>query len=233
MMMSIGEILYRLLEQPLLKAVKKSDIANHIKTVIELVGVPGLKEEKLVILDIFDFRAELPSDFLLRKTVRSVNGEDKIVLTHNTDEYGQFNKKLFDKKDSGIIYTHKIVNGFIYTDFKEGKVELVYYAYLTDEHGWPMIPRNESLYLAIEYFIKSRHFGILADNNAQFERSYQRAEQQYCWYVAQAKGFFSTPDQVEAQALGEALVRMIPIKENFYTNEKFSGQSERRNAHIW
>jgi hypothetical protein len=232
-MMSIGEILYRLLEQPLLKAVKKSDISTHIKTVIELVGVPGLKEEKFIVLDVFDFRAELPSDFLTRKTVRVVNGEDRIVLTDNTDEYGKFNKEIFGSDNPGTIYTHKIVNGFIYTDIKECKLELVYYAYITDEHGWPMIPRNESLYLAIENYIKARYFGILADQNAQFERSYQRAEQQYCWYVAQAKGFFATPDPVEAQALGEMLIRMIPIKENFYTNEKFSGQPERLNKHIW
>jgi hypothetical protein len=233
MMMSLGEILYRLLEQPLLKAVKKSDIATHVKTVLELVGVPGLKQEKLLSLDIHEFRAELPSDFLARKTVRALNGDDKIVLTNTTDEYGQFNKEIFGAKNPGTVYTHKIVNGFIYTDFKEGKVELVYYAYVTDDKGWPMIPRNESLYLAIENYIKSRHYGILADQNAQFERAYQRAEQQYCWYIAQAKGFFSTPDPVEAQALGEMLVRLIPIKENFYTNDKFISQPERLNKHIW
>lgn len=233
MIMSLGEIIYRLLENPILRAVRKSDIINHVKTVIELVGVPGLKEKKLINLQILDYRAELPTDFLSRDSVRVAVGNAKIALTHTTDTYGNFNKELDSTNFIDTVFTHKIVNQFIYTDFKEGIIELVYNAYLTDENGWPLIPKNESLYLAIENYIKARHYGILADQNAQFERAYQRAEQQYCWYLAQATTSLSLPDPVEARALGEMLVRLVPIKDNFYTDNKYAGQPERMNKRIW
>jgi hypothetical protein len=233
MMMSIGEIMYRLLEQPLLRAVRQSDIVTHVKTVLELVGVPGVKEEKLINLDIVDYRAPLPSDFLERKAVRAIYDSIRVAMTHMTDEFGKFNKEILGDKEEDILFTHKIVGQYIYTDFKEGQVELIYTAYVTDENGLPMIPRNESLYLAIENYIKSRHYGILADQNAQFERAYQRAEQQYCWYVGQATASLLNLDPVEAQAFGEAIIRMVPIKDNFYTNYKYAGQPERRNNSIW
>jgi len=233
-MISIGEIVYRILENPLLRAVKKSDIVTHVKTVIELVGVPGLKQDKFITLNINDFRAPLPEDFLERVSVRILNGNEKIVLTHDTNNSGQFNNVAYGVSDDpDTLYTHKIVNGFIYTDFREGIVELTYKAYYTDDKGWPMIPRNESLVKAIDYYIRARYYEILADQNAQFERAYERAHGQYCWYVAQATSSLLTLDPVEAQALGEALVRMVPLRDNFYTDNKYSGQPERLNKVIW
>lgn len=233
-MISIGEIIYRIHENPLLVNVRTSDTVNHVKTVIELVGVPGLKQDKLIVLDIIEYRAQLPEDFLNRVSVRMINGNDRIVLTSMTDEFGKFNRELYNSdEEPGYEFTHKIADGYIYTDFKEGKIELLYKAYACDENGWPMIPRNESLVLAIENYIKARYYGILADQNANFERAYQRAEQQYNWYVAQATTSLTMLDPVEAQALGEMLVRLISIKDNFYSNFKYAGQPERLNKRIW
>lgn len=232
-MMSIGEIIYRIQENPLLQAVRKSDIVNHVKTVIELIGVPGLKEEKLVQLTIADYRAQLPSDFLTRKSVRVINGSQKIVLINMTDEFGKFDKELIGDAPADKLYTHRIVNGFIYTDFKEGEIELVYLAYHTDEQGWPMIPRNESVVLAIENYIKARYFRILADNNASFERAWAEADKQYCWYLAQATSSMLTLDLVEAQTLAAAIVRLVPHKDDKYTNYKYEGQPERLNRNVW
>lgn len=232
-MISIGEIIYRIHENPLLQSVKKSDIVNHIKTVIELIGVPGLKEEKFIKLTIIDYRAQLPADFLTRKSVRIINGSQKIVLTNMTDEFGKFDNEIVGSTPADKLYTHRIINGFIYTDFKDGELELVYLAYHTDEQGWPMIPRNESVVLAIENYIKARYFRILADNNASFERAYSEAEKQYCWYLAQATTSMLTLDLVEAQTLGTALIRMVPQKDSQYTNYKYDGQPERLNKNIW
>jgi len=235
-MMSIGEIIYRIQEQPMLRAVKTSDIVNHVKTVIELVGVPGLKEDKKINLIIQDFRCQLPPDFLERVSVRMIDSISKnpiVVLSQGTDNFLQFTKDSSTLVQSDTLYSHKIINGFIYTDFKEGEVELLYKAYYTDANGWPMVPKNESLYLAIEGYVKTRYYGILADQNAQFERAFQRAEQQYVWYVAQATNRLLHLDPVEAQALGNALVRLIPMKLAFYTDDKYINQPESINKHLW
>jgi hypothetical protein len=235
-MISVGEVIYRIQENPLLKAVKTSDIVNHVKTILELIGVPGVKEEKQVNLVIQDFRCQLPLDFLERVTVRLVDSVSKtpiVVLGHSSDDCMQFTVNSSTVVQSDTLYSHRIVNGFIYTDFKEGEVELIYTAYHTDINGWPMIPSNTSVILAIEFYIKARYFRILSDQNAQFERAWAEAEKQYCWYIAQATNSMLHLDPVEAQALGNALVRMIPIKDAFYSNNKYSSQPEKLNKSIW
>jgi len=237
MMVSIGEIIYRIQEHPLLRNVKKSDIINHVKTVIELVGVPSLKTEKKVNLLIRQYMVKLPADFIERIAARVIvtDSNVKVNLTHNPDDFAKFNKELNEDPNyiDETLFSHKIANGYLWTDFEEGEIELVYRAYEIDENGWPMIPKNESLILAIENYIKSRYFGIMADMNANYERAHQRAEQQYCWYVAQATASMLNLDPVEAQALGERIVRMIPVKDSFYSNSKYASQPERINRQVW
>lgn len=232
-MISIGEILYRILENPLLKGVKKSDVVIHVKTVLELVGVPGLKQDKFVRLQVVNYRCPLPDDFLQRISINVVDSRGKIVSTHATDNFAEFAGEVVNPADADTLFTHKVTPNYIYFDFEEGEIELLYKAYHTDDEGWIVIPRNESLILAIENYIKARYYGILADQNANFERAYQRAEQQYSWYVAQATNSMLTLDPVEAQALAAALVRMVPLKDQFYTHNKYSGQPERMNRDIW
>lgn len=230
---SIRQLIYRIKENPLLEAVSTSDIVTHVKTVIELIGVPGIKMDKKINLVIQDYRAELPVDFIDRTSVRYIRTTDKVVLTHATDEFIEKEAEVNEEEIPDTIYTHKIVNRFIYTDFKEGEIELLYRAYYTDENGWPMIPSEESLLKAIEYYIRSRYYEILADNNAAFERAYQRAETQYNWYMAQATSKLLTLDPVEAQALASSLIRLIPLDNTFYTNDKYRGQPENFNRNIW
>jgi len=237
-MISVGEIIYRINEHPLLKSVRKSDIVRHIKTVVELVGAPALLTEKLIQLELKDYRVKLPEDFHSRISVRAVIENQKIVLQHNTDDFKKFNKELAIDENinyGDTVFTHHIVNNsYLYADFKEGTVELAYKAYEEDENGWPMLPKNESLVLAIEYYVRSRHFGILADMYpAKYAQAHARAEQQYTWYVRQATSSLLTLDPVEAEALGNRLVRMIPLKDEFFSNHKYSGQPERVNRRIW
>jgi len=235
---SVGELIYRINEHPLLKNVKKSDIVTHIKTVVELIGVPALYKDAYVRLTIKNYRAKLPDDFHSRTAVRVVVDGQKRVLTHNMNDYKGFEDKINAKTENDgnyeeTMFTHHITNGYLYVDFQEGEVELAYKAYMEDENGWPLIPKNESLVLAIENYIKARHFGILADMNANFERAYQRAEQQYTWYVQQAHNSMLQLDPVEAKALAERIFRMIPTPDSFYTNDKYSGQAERMNKNVW
>ena len=227
--MKVGEILYRIKEHPLLKNVNKSDVVNHIKTVIELVGAPGLYEEKLVKLDIRDYRAVLPKDFKSIVAVRTLDGV-KTPMKRNLDDFKKFNK---DTANGDTTLSYHIVNNYIYVDFIEGFIEIVYLAYKLDEDGLPILPDNESLYLAIENYIKVRYFGILADlYPGRYDRPLQRAEQQYAWYIAQATSSFTNPDYDTAKAIGDMIVRMLPIKKKEETNFKYANQREDYNRSV-
>ncbi len=241
-MVSVGEIMYRLQDNPLLKNVKKSDVVNHIKTVINLLGVPGLYEDKLITLDIYDFRSQIPSDFVSRTAVRriltsTVSTSDgsttdikaKITLTHNTDEFYNEYSTLNDNDKSTVdmLYTHKIVGDFIYVDFEEGQVEMSYKAVTTDENGWPMIDSDDSVILATEWYIKRRYYEILWSNGKLPDKVFQHSEQQYRFYMGQATNALLIPDPVEAEAIGNAIIRLIPQTDNLESNHKYDSQKER------
>ncbi len=241
-MVSVGEIMYRIQDNPLLKNVKKSDVVNHIKTVINLLGVPGLYEDKLITLDIYDFRAQIPSDFVSRTAVRriistpvsssdgsSVNVKAKITLTHNTDEfYNEYSELDADNKGLvDMIYTHKIVGDFIYVDFEEGQIQMSYKAVQTDEKGWPLIDSDESVVLATEWYIKRRYYEVLWSNGKLADKVFQHAEQQYRFYMGQPTNALLIPDPVEAEAIGNMIIRLIPQTDNLESNHKYDSQKER------
>ena len=232
-MVSIGEIIYRLQENPLLRNIRKSDIANHIKTVINLIGAPGLYEDKSITLDIYDFRAQLPKDFVSRTAVRRIYDTNvKVGLMHNTDDFHNYSTLPTEEEKDGVdlLYTHKIIGDFIYTDFKEGKVEVMYTAITTDEQGMPMIVGNESVRLAIEWYIKQRYYEILwtTGSNGISERHYQNALTMYYQYIGQATNAINTPDPLEAEAIGNTIVRLIPHTDNVESAHKYDSQKERR-----
>jgi len=230
-MVSIGEIIYRLQENPLLQSIKKSDVVNHVKTVIDLIGAPGLYEDKHINLEIINFQAQIPKDYKSRTTVRRVlDNNYRVTLGHNTDDAFKTYPSLTDseKETVDLLYTHKIVGDFIYVDFEEGNIELIYKAFKLDKEGFPYIEGDESVRLAIEWYIKQRKYEILWTLQKLPERVYQHALQQYHFYVGQATNAILLPDPVEAEAIGNAIIRLIPQTDNFESGYKYDSQKERR-----
>jgi len=127
--------------------------------------------------------------------------------------------------------TYKHVPGWIYTDFSTGMVELIYSAYKLDDNGFPLLPDNESLILAIENYIKFQYFTILFEMGQIAEKVLDRAEQQYLWYVGQASNSYDTPTEDEAEVIFDAICRLIPDREAFFTNFKYSSNTEQLKLH--
>jgi hypothetical protein len=59
---SIRQILDDLLEHPLLKDLTLERAVNHTINFIRIVGMPPIFEEKVVTLEVVDYRAQLPCD---------------------------------------------------------------------------------------------------------------------------------------------------------------------------
>lgn len=51
-----------------------------------------------------------------------------------------------------------IDNGYIHSNFEQGNVYIKYYGFPFDEEGFPMIPKDRELRIAIEYYIKYKLF---------------------------------------------------------------------------
>lgn len=245
-MVSLHQIIYEIQSNPLFQHVKKSDIVNHMRTVINLIGAPGLYIDKIIQLNIYDFHAQLPADFVNRTAVRRVLTEDTesstvyVPLAHNTDQFYKSYSELPDEEKANVdlLYTHKIVGNVIWVDFEEGVVEVAYKAFDTDEEGFPKIHTpsqiaDEAVKEAISWFIKQKFLETLWFNQKIPRDVYMHALQQYHWYIGQASNAINTPDPVEAEALANSIVRLISQTDNVESGHKYDSQKERLNTDFW
>ena len=230
-MISINDILFRVYRNPILKNVRKVDVVEYTKSLINLLHIPITYEEKSIKLKIVDYRAILPKEL---KNVRGVSmvsstGDIGIRVKASTDQRVQHNRKTTDVKADAIAY--KWVPGWIYTEFKAGEVEVIYEAFRLDTNGFPLLPDNESLLLAIENYIKVQYFTILVETGHMTMAILEKAEQQYSWYAGQATQYFDTPTEDEAENIVSALTNLLPAGDAFFTNFKYSSNIENLRTH--
>ncbi len=226
-MVTISDILFRVYRNPILQNVRKVDVVDHVKAVLKLLRVPATFEEKSIVLTINNFRVILPKDLYLLKSVNAMKANDVpgIRLKSSSDDRILQQHVRPDDKPTTVTYKH--VPGWIYTDFEEGEIEVIYSAFQVDESGFPLIPDNESLLLAIENYIKVRHFTILVETGHLTDKVLDRAEQQCDWYMGQASNSFDIPTEDEAESLFDAIVRLIPDRDAFFTNFKYNSNTEK------
>lgn len=230
-MISINDILFRVYRNPVLKNVRKVDVVEYTKSLIRLLNIPITYESKSIVLSIKDFRAILPKELKDIKGVYAMtsNGKAGIRIKASTENRIQHTGTIEDAKGEGIAYKH--VPGWIYTEFKEGDIEIIYTAFRVDENNFPLLPENESLILAIENYIKVQYFTILVETGHMSVQVLERAEQQYNWYVGQASNSFDTPTEEEAESILNGLIRLMPDRDAFFTDFKYSSNTEKLRTH--
>jgi hypothetical protein len=85
--------------------------------------------------------------------------------------------------------------GFMHTGMKDGYVYMQYWGTPIDENGLPMIPKNESVERAIEYYIYTQLFEEFYWNSTvqNIGNMLQDARNQYDFYMAQARYWAKLP----------------------------------------
>ena len=202
---SIREITDNLLAHPMLQDLNFERIINYAIHFMRKLGVPNTFVDKVVDLEVSDFKALLPCDFY--KIIQIKKGPH--VLRYTTDSFHMEPtiRKIEDgccKKHPhlhrGVDLTYKLQGNVIYTNFKTGVITVSYQAILTDEDGYPLIPENSSYIEALEAFIKEKHFTILFDQGKIDRTILGNAKTEYAWAVGQAQTDLIIPsiDQMEA-----------------------------------
>jgi len=208
---SLNEVIYRLKRHPLLANIEVGDIAYDALDVINLVSAPMIYDSKVEILDVTEYRAELPCNLLSITSAGVLTSLDTISPMNKDTSTRATNYKCLTEANANSITlnTYQVKRGYIYFDFEEGQVELNYKGIVLDDDGYPMIPDNTSLIKAIESYVKINHFGIKVDLGEMPAHGLQRAEQEYSWYIGQAQGAFTMPDVDEMESIKNSLVRII------------------------
>lgn len=122
---------------------------------------------------------------------------------------------------SSFTPKYKINNGYLYTNFKYGFVEMSYKAYPLDEMGMPMIPDDMRYIKAVEWYLISRldFKRWRTSRNSADERIYDRSNSEALWYIASARSKSKVPsiDMMESikNMILKSIVKLNEHKHNF------------------
>lgn len=163
-------------------------VVDYAIDFMRIIGTPQMFEEKVELIPVENYRAQLPCDYYQMKQIRLFDFEGNVVGTfrYTTDTF-----HLSEFKPDYSDLTYKIQGSIIYTSIQAGVIEVVYQAISTDEVGYPLIPNNSSFTRALEAYIKKQHFTILFDMSKISQQSFTQALQDYAWAVGDAQTEFN------------------------------------------
>lgn len=133
------------------------------------------------------------------------------------------NMVIPSKSNVGNYYVTQ--NNVIYLSHKHDTVDISYYAILTDEDGYPMIPDNSKFVRALLAYIKKEYFTILMDLSVIQPQVLQQAQQDYAWAVGACESGMHELDLPRLEALSNAMHGMINKNNEYNTSFASNGDS--------
>lgn len=185
---SLKTILWKVMNHPLANDLTYDIAAEFAIEAIELLGAPLAHIDKVTDPHIVtvNHKAALPADLIQLNGVRLIKSDeyperDAIALRYATDIYHE--SKL---KNTLEEFTYTIQGGVIYTSFPEACIELSYKALPLDKDGYPLVPGNRKVKMALEYYILYRYLAPLYDIGKITDKAFGRIEQQKLFYMGAA-----------------------------------------------
>lgn len=204
---SIKVVLDNILDHPLLKDVSLERAINHTINFIRIVGCPRIYTDKVVTLEVVDYRALLPDDCDEIIQVRSTHIDGGYKYFRYTTDTFHLSE---DKQESDLTY--KVQGNVIFTSIKEGTIDISYRAIPVDDCGYPMIPDNSSFLRALELYIKKQCFTVLFDLGKINHMVYSNVLQEYAWAVGQAQSDLIRPSIDQMQSISNMWNKLLPSK---------------------
>lgn len=125
-------------------------------------------------------------------------------------------------------FSYRINASYIETNFEDGFVELVYNGFVTDEHGFPMIPDEARYREAVTSFLierldyKAWRKGLLPD------KVYNKSCQERDWYIGAARNKANIPSIDRMESIKNMFLRSVQKITAHQNGFKFSNLQERR-----
>lgn len=124
-------------------------------------------------------------------------------------------------------YTYTAQNGVIQTSFKEGDIEVSYKSLATDDEGYPLIPDNQEVKLALEYYILFRFLEPLWIMGKVTDKAFQYVDQKKCWYLPSANTSMQLQSGDHLESVMNSINRLIVNDTAFENSYKGTGKRER------
>ena len=221
---NINIIMDRITRHPLLADIPFETVVDYAAEFMKIVGVNPSFVNKIADVHIKDFRGVLPCDYYSMMQVRTKH-KHPIYLRYTTDSFHLTPSK-------GGELTYKLQGSCIFTNIKEGDIELSYMAFPTDEDGFPLIPDDATYTRALEAYIKLQWFTIQFDLGKITQQAFQNAQQDYAWAVGQAQSRLILPNNDQMEAIANMWSKWLPNTDrNFQRGFKDAGNKEHMILH--
>lgn len=197
---NINTIAAKLTRHPLMEDISMETIIDYAVEFIRIMGIPNTFIEKVVPIEIKEFRGELPCDLY---EVIQVRYKDRI-FRESTDSFHMSHDKI-----PGEL-SYKMNDNCIFTSLEEGTIEMAYKAMPTDMNGYPLIPDNGSYEKALEAYIKLQWFTMLFDLGKVLPVVLQNTQREYHTAVTRAYTGLLMPSLDKMENIARLWNRMLP-----------------------
>ena len=231
---SIKQIIDRVKRHPMMEDMSEEYIIDYAVDFLRIMGIPSTFDEKFVELDLDNYRAKLPDDFMEIISVRSLPNDEGFERHCYKPVYYREATGIFhmsDNKYNREPFVYKMQGNIIYTSTKKGRIEVAYRAMPVDECGFPLIPDNSIFLRAIESYIKVQYFTILFDQGKLQPQILNQAQQDYSWNVGgvAAESHKLNPDKLES--IVNNVKAMIIRQNEHYSGYAHSGRDTKMMIH--
>lgn len=201
---SAKTVMNRIMRHPLMTDVPYETLIDYAVDFIQTVGTPSSFEDKTAVIQIEDYRGQLPCDLYNITQVRDNYGK---CLRYSTDSF-----HLSPNHTMPYELTYKTQNSVIFTSFPEGELEIAYKAIPVDGEGVPKIPSERSYVKALELYVKLQWFTILFDEGKISPQVLQNTQRDYTWAVGQASTDLIMPTIDQMESISNMWNRLLLIE---------------------
>jgi len=208
---SIGNILWKVLKQPIVQDLKYEDAAEYAIEYLRLIGAPLTFEDKVIRIKLNNYKGLLPPNLISLRGIEYSDCEctGGIAMRYASNIYHTDIKNDRDCDDYYKEYTYITQNNIITTSMKDGWINISYSAISTDDFGYPLIPDNESFKVGLEYYIIHRTLEGLWSMGKITDKVFQYYEQKRHYYSAQATNSMTIKNMDQMETMFNAINRMI------------------------
>ena len=214
---TLNIILDRIRRNSLLSDIPFETVVDYAIDFMVLEGFPSFFVEKVAQVPIKQYKGLLPLDCADVKAVRGFLGhgehEKPLSFREATDVFMNSSNKRYSND-----FTYRINGNVITSSMEECTLEIVYSAFEKDINGFPMIPDNRKFFLALEAYIKMKHYEHLFEEGKLHPSIMERVDREYYWAVGSCDSEFHKLSYDRAESIGNQW-RQILIN----TNEHLTG----------
>lgn len=231
---SIKEIISRVLKHPLLKDFNLEQAIQYVSDFTDIFGLPDLFEDKEAIVEIKDYRGELPCDCA---SVVQVKGCKSDICFRAMQDTFKPSDRSYHKGERFCEYykmeepAFKLQGRIIFTSIKNCKVRVAYKAIPVDKDGYPLLIDNGIYLKTLELYIKKELFLVLFETGKVSAAVIQNVQQDYAWRAGQLQRELTNPSLSEMESICRMWTAMIPRMTSFDNGFRDNANREYRRTH--